>query len=33
MSNSGKFSDTTPFLQHAGHTSAIQGLCADNSIR
>lgn len=33
MSNSGKFIDTTPFLRHSGHTSAIEGLSADNSLR
>lgn len=33
MSNTGKFIDRAPILKHAGHTTAIEGLCADNSIR
>lgn len=33
MSNSGKFIDRAPFLSHAGHTSAIEGLSVDKSLR
>lgn len=33
MSNSGKFTDRTPFLSHAGHTSAVEGLSVDRSLR
>jgi hypothetical protein len=33
MSNSGKFVDRVPFKSQAGHTSAIQGISVDNSLR
>lgn len=33
MSNTGKFSDRAPFMKEAGHTSSIQGLTVDSSIR
>lgn len=33
MSNTGKFCDRAPFLQHAGQSANVFGLSADNSIR
>ena len=33
MSNSNKFTDRTPFIKEAGHTTAISGLSADVSLR
>jgi len=33
MSNTGKFCDRAPFLQHAGHSENVHGLTADISIR
>ncbi len=33
MSNSGKFTDRSQSIKEAGHTSTIQGITADNSLR